>query len=75
MLNSTKPHSYVLPHLQITVRDEGYQVDHSFSLLSSNIEEVRAAFSRLARARTVLSASLKVEGTNLGKNFSGDMFT
>lgn len=56
-----------LAHLQITVRDEGYQVDHSFSLLSANIEEVRAAFSRLARARAVLAASLKVNNTNLGK--------
>lgn len=52
---------------QISVRDEGYAVDHSFSLLSANIEEVRVAFSRLVRARAVLAAALKVDGPNLGE--------
>ncbi|XP_050696832.1 uncharacterized protein LOC126985707 [Eriocheir sinensis] len=49
----------------ITVREEGYTVDHSFSRLSTNIQEVRVAFSRVVRVRTVVAAALKVDGLNL----------
>ncbi|XP_063847992.1 uncharacterized protein LOC135093049 [Scylla paramamosain] len=50
----------------IQVREDGYKVDHSFSVLVANIDEVRAALARVARARAVVAASLKLNGPNLG---------
>lgn len=53
--------------LQIDVRQDGYKVDHSFSVLVANIDEVRAAFARLATARSVVAGSLQLNGPNLGE--------
>ncbi|XP_045129224.1 uncharacterized protein LOC123514983 [Portunus trituberculatus] len=49
----------------IHVRQDGYKVDHSFSKSVANLDEVQAAFARLARARAMVARSVKLDGPNL----------